>query len=94
MRLHYKLKFFNRTFAPKKFCASDCIAQNVVTVRNLFCVNYFYIQFFCYFHDIHAIKRSFYGDYNLIESIKIVGMEHFTGTDGNWEHRTFLGLRQ
>jgi hypothetical protein len=49
----------------------------------------FYIQFLCYFHEIHAIKRSFYGDYNLIESIKIVGMEHFTGTDGNWEHRTF-----
>ena len=54
----------------------------------------FIFSFFCYFHEIHAIKRSFYGDYNLIESIKIVGMEHFTGTDGNWEHRTFLGLRQ
>ena len=65
-----------------------------MTVRNLFCVNYFYIQFFLLLHEIHAIKRSFYGEYNLIESIKIVGMEHFTGTDGNWEHRTFLGLRQ
>ena len=50
----------------------------------------FIFSFFCYFHEIHAIKRSFYGDYNLIESIKIVGMEHFTVTDGNWEHTTFF----
>ena len=89
MRLHYKLKFFNRTFAPKKILCFRCISQNVVPVSNFFCFNYL-----CYFHAIHAIKRSFYGDYNLIESIKIVGMEHFTGTDGNGEHRTFLGLRQ
>mgnify|MGYP003438947329 CR=1 FL=1 len=34
----------------------------------------FIFVFFCYFHEIHAIKRSFYDDNYLIESIKIVGM--------------------
>ena len=59
MRVYYKLKFFNRTFAPKKFCASDCIAQNVVTVRNLFCVNYFYIQFFAIFMKFMPLNVRF-----------------------------------
>ena len=54
----------------------------------------FIFSFFAIFMKYMPLNVHFMAIIYLIESIKIVGMEHFTVTDGNWEHRTFLGFRQ